>query len=208
MMIRIIENRQIYLITNRKSVEDYEEFLKKIDQCTSCGVEKVILREKDLQEDELLELAVKVKEITDKNNGYLIINSNIKVAKKIKAYGVHLPFRMFRETPKEELEDFPDIGVSAHTLDEAIYADRNGASYVIISHIFSTDCKKGLEPKGTAFIKDVKESVKCRVVSLGGILPSNIEEVMDAGSDCAAVMSTLMKSENIHLTLERYGAGK
>jgi len=72
----------LYLVTNRKLVKN-KNFYDVINESVRYGVDAVILREKDLAADELYELASNVKNITDKYNTPLIINSNINIAKKI-----------------------------------------------------------------------------------------------------------------------------
>lgn len=195
---------KIYLITNRKLVSNEEEFLQVIKECSENGVDNIILREKDLGLDDLVKLGNKVKEVIDENKTKLILNSNIEGGIKLKAYGIHLPFQEFIKVDNKLIYDFKEVGVSVHSLEEAIEADKKGASYVLVSHIFNTECKKGLEPKGVDFISKVKKEVSCKVVALGGILPSNVKEVKNTGCEGIAVMSTLMKSKDIKGTLKEY----
>lgn len=138
---------KIYLITNRKLVNSEEEFLKVIKECSENGVDNIILREKDLGFDDLVKLGNKVKEVIDENKTKLILNSNIEGGIKLKAYGIQLPFQAFMELDNKLIYSFKEVGVSVHSLEEAIEADKKGASYVLVSHIFNTECKKGLEPK-------------------------------------------------------------
>lgn len=195
---------KIYLITNRKLVSNEEEFLQVIKECSENGVDNIILREKDLGFDALVKLGNKVKEVIDENKTKLILNSNIEGGIKLKAYGIQLPFQVFMEQDNKLIYSFKEVGVSVHSLEEAIEADKKGASYVLVSHIFNTECKKGLEPKGVDFISKVKKEVSCKVVALGGILPKNVKEVKDTGCEGIAVMSTLMRSKDIKSTLKEY----
>ncbi|MGM9964680.1 MAG: thiamine phosphate synthase, partial [Clostridium sp.] len=95
------------------------------------------------------------------------------------------------------------VGVSVHSLEEAIYADENGADFILVSHIFATKCKEGLKPKGVDYIKEVKAKVSCKVVALGGINTENYNEVIKAGADGIAIMSLLFESKNIHETIKK-----
>ena len=195
---------EIYLISNRNLVNNEEEFIKVIKECSENGVDNIILREKDLQLDGLVKLGEKVKAVIHQDKTKFIVNSNIKAGKVLNAYGIHLPFVNFIEASSNIFKEFKEVGVSVHSLEEAIEADKLGADYIFISHIFNTECKKGLEPKGVEFIREVKDKVRCKVIALGGILPSNLKSVLEAGSDGIAVMSTLMKSKNISETLKEY----
>ena len=51
----------------------------------------------------------------------------------------------------KNLKHFNIIGASTHSLEDAKIAEKLGATYITASHIFATDCKKGLEPRGWIF---------------------------------------------------------
>ena len=67
-----------------------------------------------------------------------------------------------------------------------------GASYVTGGHIFATDCKKGVPPRGLDFLKAVCSSVNIPVYAIGGINGDNINSVLNAGASGACIMSGLM----------------
>ncbi|WP_202709059.1 thiamine phosphate synthase [Sporosalibacterium faouarense] len=187
------------MITNRKLVEE-ENYYKTIEEAIEGGVDIVILREKDLTTKELTPIAIKIKSIIDSYNDkiadshkrtLLIINSNKEVAEKVSADGYHISFESFEEEGKQYNGL---LGVSVHSLEEAIYAEKNGADYVLASHIFPTKCKEGLEPKGVDFIKKIKTHLKIPVIALGGINSENCYLLREAGANGIAVMSYIMSS--------------
>lgn len=181
----------IYFITNRKLVEP-KKFLPIIEEAAGGGVGTIILREKDLNYTELLELALKVKAITSQVS--LIINGNIQIAREIKADGVQMGFKDFME----KKADFPGlVGVSVHSLEEAQLAEQKGADYLLASHIFPTDCKKGLAPRGISWLKEVTSRTKVPVVALGGIKLENIKSVFEAQASGAALMSEIMCAPDV-----------
>ncbi|MEN6327656.1 MAG: thiamine phosphate synthase [Syntrophomonas sp.] len=182
----------IYLITNRKLVTN-GNFLSVIEQAIAGGIDAIILREKDLPGDNLLKIAVQVKEIIAGRPVLLIINNNLEVAKAVQADGYHTNFDKFMEQPSV-FDGYN--GVSVHNLDEAMQAEKNGSSYLLASHIFATDCKKGVKPKGPQLIKNIKDNVNIPVIALGGISPENSDQVLGAGADGIAVMSYIMQSSN------------
>ncbi|MCQ2508799.1 MAG: thiamine phosphate synthase, partial [Dorea sp.] len=65
--------------------------------------------------------------------------------------------------------------------------------YVTASHIFPTDCKKGLAPRGVLYLRDVAASVKIPVYALGGIHEEQIETCIEAGAAGVCMMSDYMK---------------
>ena len=98
----------LFVITNNKSCK--EDFLTRIERIASANPYRIILREKHLSQDDLLELAIKCKEICDKYSVAFSVNSNIEVAHKVNA-DIHLPYKLFVEN-NENIKDFSTIGVS------------------------------------------------------------------------------------------------
>ena len=64
---------------------------------------------------------------------------------------------------------FKVIGTSVHSVEDAIKAEQLGATYMTAGHIFATDCKKGLPPRGLDFLKNVCDAVEIPVYAIGGI---------------------------------------
>lgn len=182
----------IFLITNRNLVSE-ERYIQVIKEASLNGVERIILREKDLNSEKLEVLYNRISS-NIKNNTKIIINSNIKCAEKVNAYGIHLTFKDFMayENTKGWV-----VGVSIHSIEEGIKAWESGASYLLASNIYETKCKEGLKGKGVAFIKELKAQVDIPVIALGGINPKNKDEVLKAGADGIAVMSGIMESDNV-----------
>ncbi|WP_291573874.1 thiamine phosphate synthase [Clostridium sp. UBA4548] len=182
----------IYLITNRKLITK-GSLSEVAEAAAKGGIGVIILREKDLNFHELLPIALDIKERIKNTNCKLIINSNIEVAREVKAHGIHFSYEYYvKEMPKFHGE----IGVSIHSIKEAIEAEKMGASYLLASPIFETQCKPGAEPKGIEFIKAIKEMVKIPVMALGGISLENGKKVMEAGAQGLAVMSAIMAAKD------------
>lgn len=182
----------IFLITNRKLACD-KNFYEVIQEAIKAGIYAVILREKDLSYELLLPIATRIKRIIGNTGVKLIINNNIEVAKAVEADGYHTNFESFIN---ENLAFNGTRGVSVHSLEEAIEAQKHGANYILLGHIFKTDCKKGVPPRGTELIRTIRKHINIPIISLGGINPSNTHLVMDAGSNGIAVMSSIMKAKD------------
>lgn len=182
----------LFVITSSKSCK--EDFLTRIKRIASANPDRIILREKHLSQDDLLKLAIKCKEICDKYSVAFSVNSNIEVARKINA-NIHLPYKLFVEN-NENIKDFSTIGVSVHSISEAETAEMLGASYLIAGHIFATDCKKGLKPRGIEYLSDISEAVKIPVLGIGGISLERLSSVLQTGAAGACVMSHFMNCDN------------
>ena len=173
-------------------------FLQSIEMIAQSEVEAIILREKDLSEDEYFLLAKKVKEICNKYNKKLIIHSFIDVAKKLGIKNIQLSFSKFIAVDNLH-KDFETIGTSVHSVEDAVLAEKSGADYIIAGHIFATDCKKGLAPRGVEFLSKVCNAVNIPVYAIGGIDDNSVAELSNLNCNNFSgvyVMSALMKSDN------------
>lgn len=185
---------KINCVTNRKLCKD--DFITRIEKIASERPDSIILREKDLTEYEYECLAEKVVKICDKYNTPCVLHTFYKVAEKLKCRNIHMPLHLLLEIPEEDIKFFDIIGASCHSVEDAVLAESKGCTYITAGHIFETDCKKGLAPRGTKLLKDIKEKVKIPVYGIGGIVPSNAGQVKSMGADGICIMSTFMKSEN------------
>jgi thiamine-phosphate pyrophosphorylase len=151
-----------------------------------------MLREKDLDEDEYKILAEKVFKICNDNNITFIINKYYRVADEIRSEYIHLSFDDYvRYMGKNS--DFKIVGVSVHSVDEALYAEMSGASYVVAGHIYATECKKNIEPRGLEFLSQICSKVSIPVYAIGGITKNKYDEIKKAGAKGACLMSECMK---------------
>lgn len=155
----------------------------------------VILREKDLTEEEYKELARQFKEICEKEQVPLHIHFYPRVAKELGIRAIHLPLFRLRELSIEEKIYFHTIGASVHSYEELQEALELGVTYVVAGHIFTTNCKKGLPPRGVEFLQGICEKSTVPVYAIGGIdlEPEKIQQVQSAGAEGACVMSQLCK---------------
>lgn len=183
----------IYLITNRNLASE-EKYFKALKEASLAGVHSIILREKDMQNEDFKKLYYKVKEIVNPATN-IIINSKTEVFKEVQEKTLHLSFKDFINLKDKSIKN---IGVSVHTIEEGIRADALGCSYILASHIFPTKCKEGLEPKGLNFIKELREKVSCPIIALGGITEHNAKDVRKAGADGVALMSAFFHYDNVY----------
>jgi thiamine-phosphate diphosphorylase len=179
----------LIIVTNRKLCKD--DFLQRIDFLAKGKPNAIMLREKDLSLEEYEDLAREVNKICEANGVPMIINQNITVAEKLMLPNIHLSLPVLRNYKNEKLP-FLRIGASIHSVSEALEAEELGASYLVAGHIFSTDCKKGVPPRGLTFLKEVCAAVSIPVFAIGGISKNNIEEVVATGAKGWCIMSEAM----------------
>lgn len=119
-----------------------------------------------------------------------ILHSFPEAAKTLGVKKIHLPMHMLTE---ELCREFEVVGSSVHSTEEAVKAEKLGVSYVTAGHIFATDCKKGLPPRGLDFLREICTAVDIPVYAIGGINEDNISSVLSAGASGACIMSGMMK---------------
>lgn len=189
-------NYKLYLVTDRYLLRG-KELVETIEEAINGGVSIVQLREKDISSLEFFNVAKVVKEVTDKYNVPLIINDRIDIALAVDAAGVHIgqsdmPCNIARKIlPKGKI-----IGVSVHSVDEAIKAKEEGADYLGCGAVFSTSTKSDVTTLSIDKLKKIKKSVDIPVVAIGGINENNISKLNGVGIDGVAVISAIIVKEN------------
>ncbi|OPX86807.1 MAG: Regulatory protein TenI [Pelotomaculum sp. PtaB.Bin104] len=176
-------------VTNRKLCRD--DFFDRIEQIAKGKPHAIMLREKDLSIPEYSSMAKRIYEICVKNQVTLIINQNLEAAAEMKCPYIHLSMPDLRKY-KQEIKHFSQVSASVHSVSEAREAQALGATYLIAGHIFPTECKKGVPPRGLSFLKKVCNSVEIPVFAIGGITSAKVKVVTQAGAKGVCVMSEAM----------------
>ena len=205
----MIENKiKLNIISNRKLCEN-ENLEKQIEKIFSAYQRKIILenfeivsltlREKDLNKNKYLKLVEKIYPICQKYRIDLILHQNydLRLDNTYNVEGLHLSYNTFKSLNKnireELIKKYKKIGVSIHSIDEAKEVENLGATYIVAGHIFKTDCKKDLEPRGLKFIQELSLILTIPIFAIGGINQENSHLVINSGAFGVCMMSSLMK---------------
>lgn len=169
-------------------------FAEQLEQVCRLHPKALILREKDMPEEDYLLLAKDTMEICGKYHVPCILHTYVNAARKLHCTSIHLPLFLLRKY-QGKLNDFISVGTSVHSTEEAQEAQKLGATYLTAGHIYTTDCKKGLPPRGLDFLEDICRSVTLPVYAIGGISPGTdqISEVMKHGASGGCIMSGMMR---------------
>jgi thiamine-phosphate diphosphorylase len=84
------------------------------------------------------------------------------------------------------------IGISTHSLKQAIRAQESGVDYIGFGPMFHTGTKDAGHPKGIRALSEIKKHIKIPVVAIGGITWENVNEVLKTGADAVAVASGIL----------------
>jgi thiamine-phosphate pyrophosphorylase len=188
------KDHPIYLITDR-SLSGLSHF-QIAGQAIAAGIRTIQLREKQMSRKELYREALFLRSLTLRHNTTFIVNDYIDIALAVGADGVHLGQD---DMPVEEARKIMGkkkiIGVSTHSLRQAIRAQESGADYIGFGPVFPTSTKDAGLPKGLKALKVIREHVRIPVVAIGGITAENILSAVESGADAAAVMSAILKGD-------------
>lgn len=191
------EMLKLYLVTDRKWLNG-RKLTDDLEKAILGGVTTIQLREKNLSNEEFISIAKEVKKVCQKYHIPLIINDNLEVALAINSDGIHIgqndiPASIVRK------QIGPDkiLGVSVHNLKEAFQAKIDGADYVGVGAIFSTETKNDATNVTLDSLKKICDNIDLPVVAIGGINLDNISKLKDINIAGIAVVSAIMKANDI-----------
>ncbi len=151
----------------------------------------VQIRDKELDGRDLMQTVRMVLGMPNPHSVKILVNTRVDVALAAGAAGVHLPSGSI--APSDWRAMTPPgflVGVSCHSLDDVVRAEREGADYVFYGPVFAPLSKPSdLAPRGLEQLGRVSRSVKIPVLALGGITRENTQACVDAGAAGVAGIS-------------------
>lgn len=220
-LVPVATATQIQALTTELSyppVNAHIPLLAQINLLAEADTEFIILREKDMDEADYLALSQAAIEICNNRHKKLVLHTYMNTAIKLGHPHIHLSYSallnyvsaqngcvhtashtVVKHPQSTDIEqhtglsfELLTLGVSIHSSEEAIQAEQLGATYLTAGHIFATDCKKGLPPRGLDWLKDITASVSIPVYAIGGITKDNLSSVMQYGAAGGCMMSGAM----------------
>ena len=193
----MFDYKKITVVSNRHLCQrPFDEQIRRVCDLQPAGI---ILREKDLEEAAYTELAERILPICQAAGVPLIIHTYPEAARALGISRIHMPLPVLRSCSQagnqHSLDDFKIIGCSTHSVAEAEEAAVLGADYLTAGHIFTTDCKKGLAPRGLSFLREVCKASPLPVHAIGGITfdEDQIRQVLECGAAGVCIMSAAMR---------------
>ncbi|HBZ09557.1 MAG TPA: thiamine phosphate synthase [Bacillus bacterium] len=200
-MQRDIEYK-LYLVTEEDM--PLEQLLPMIKQAVNGGASLVQLREKSSGGKIFYEKALQLKNFLDSLSIPLIINDRVDIALAVEAAGVHLgQSDLPMEAVKKIIPDSMVVGISAHTVEEAILAEETGADYIGVGSIFPTSSKSDANLLPQGMLEKIIDSVSIPVVAIGGITEENAILLQSHELDGIAVISSITRADDPKSAAER-----
>lgn len=191
-------NYNIYLITDPA----YED--EKCIEAIKAGVDIVQLREKDLSSKEFYQKALHYKQLCEKYNTKFIINDRLDIALAVDADGLHIGQNDLDIEICKKLFPNKIIGVSVTNYEEAILAQKQGASYIGVGAMFPTITKSDAKFVTLKELKKIGTDVTIPIVCIGGINLTNAKTLLDYKIAGLAICSEILSHINPKNQVEKF----
>ena len=171
------------------------EQIERLTKLTELRPQAVILRAKSLDKAAYRTLALQAQQSCEATGIPLILHSDWQLARELGISMLHLPLALLRQISEYERAYFTWLSTSVHSVGEAQEAQALGATVLIAGHIYTTQCKEGLAPRGLSFLQAVCSAISLPVYAIGGIGfdAAQHAELKANGARGACVMSAYMR---------------
>ena len=195
---------RVYLVTDTVYFND-DNIWNKMEAALLGGVTLVQYRDKTQESRVLYERAVKMKALCDKYNVPMLVDDRADIAFAVGAAGVHVgQSDLPAEVARRMLGADAIIGVSAHNAEEALAAEAAGADYLGCGAVYPTGTKKDTSVIGVKGLKAIRAVTKLPFVGIGGVTLANYSDVLNAGADGAAIVSSILSADDIESTVQKF----
>ena len=185
------------VVTDRSLFKgDTDRLARCVTDAVAGGANMVQVRERGMDEQALVDLAVDLRRIT-RGSALLVVNGNPEVAAACDADGVQLPETgVAVDVARSIVGDDKLIGRSVHSVAVAVDAEGEGADFLVAGTIYASRSHAGVEPAGTSLLSSIAWQVSVPLLAIGGVGPGNIGRVIDAGAQGAAVISAVLEADD------------
>jgi len=165
-----------------------------LQQVVNAVAPAIQLRERDLSARELVTLAHEVQAVTASHRSQLLINDRIDVALALEGVGVHLRSNSLPVSVARRLLGAQRlVGVSVHTVEEAIQVESQGADYIILGPIYATPSKQMFGPPlGIHTLEKACRLVRIPIIGIGGVTAARAQQMRRAGAFGVAVITAIL----------------
>jgi thiamine-phosphate pyrophosphorylase len=188
-----LDELSLCLVTDRTHTGG-RDLVAIIGECLAAGLPAVQVREKDLGAGDLALLCRRLLTLTRDAAAILVVNDRVDVALAVGADAVQrthtsLAVDDIRAVAGRRLR----IGVSVHSLEDALDAELKGADWVTYGPVYDTPSKRPYgAPQGLDRLATVARGLRIPVVAIGGITPERVKECRAAGARGVAAISSIL----------------
>jgi thiamine-phosphate pyrophosphorylase len=197
-----LESR-LFLVTDRHQTKG-RPLVPLLERAVTVGAPVIQLRERDLSVKDLLALAREVHRLTEQFGSQLVINDRIDVVLALERAGVHLrsnslPVSVARRILGHERL----VGISAHSVGEAVQAESQGADYVVLGPVYDTPSKQAYGPPlGLHCMEEACKRVRIPIIGIGGITAARARDLRHAGAFGVAVITAILGAADVEAAVQ------
>lgn len=187
----------LYAVTDRHWLKG-QTLYAQVEEAIAGGATFVQLREKQMDEADVLQEAKEIQALCRAHHIPFVINDHVEIAKAIQADGVHVgQSDMEALDVRRLLGEEAIIGVSAETVEKALLAQAHGADYLGVGAVFPTGSKDDAADVSMETLRAICEAVDIPVIAIGGISEDNVGQLAGSGICGIAVISAIFAQENV-----------
>jgi thiamine-phosphate pyrophosphorylase len=192
-----LDELSLCLVTDRTQTRG-RELVSVVEECLEAGLPAVQVREKDLGAGDLARLCRRLLGSVRDRGAQLVVNDRVDVALAVGADAVQ---RTHTSLPVEDIRAIVGgrlrIGVSVHSLIDAVEAEVKGADWVTYGPVYDTPSKRAYgPPQGLERLAEVAGRLRIPVVAIGGITPQRVKELRAAGARGVAAISFILAADS------------
>ena len=200
-----MDELSLCLVTDRGQTGG-RDLVAVVGECLAAGLPAVQVREKDLGAADLALLCRRLGAATRDTGAMLVVNDRVDVALAVGADAVQrthtsLTIEDIRAVAGRRLR----IGVSVHSLEDAVDAELKGADWVTYGPVYDTPSKRPYgAPQGVDRLATVARGLRIPVVAIGGITPERVKECRAAGARGVAAISSILAADSPAAATRRF----
>ena len=192
--------KQLHIISTGRQTET--ELIEKVAQIHSY-IDFLHLRERNWTAQQFISV---IEALIDMGvpREKIVINDRVDVAVKTNVGGVQLASHSIDATFVKQQFPYLKIGCSVHSIEEANIQEKAGAHFLMYGHVFQTQSKANLPPRGLDSLRQIVNRVDIPIIAIGGVKPENMNLIFSTGAAGVAVLSGVLLAKDVKRAVERY----
>ncbi|MCM8797175.1 MAG: thiamine phosphate synthase [Candidatus Omnitrophica bacterium] len=172
---------------------------------SSAGADIIQLRDKISDKREILKTALSLQKLLRNSDTLFIVNDYLDVAKIVDSDGLHIGQKDISiKSARLILGKDKIIGISCHSLPEAIKAQEEGADYIGLGPVFPTPTKPEYRAIGTKIVAQVKKTIKIPFFVIGDINRFNLRKILMYTDKRVSVCRAILKTRDIRKSVREF----